>query len=69
MKYPTLYAPKRFEVYLEEHCLGSAGPDPNITGMRKKFYGDAPLVKCGRYVYRVTHDDYNIIKNGGFFCD
>lgn len=41
----------------------SAGPRPNITGMKKKFWGeDALCIKCGQYVYHVDFKTYNHFK-------
>ena len=38
----------------------SAGPRPNITGMKKHYWGeDAYCVKCGVYVYKVPASFYN----------
>lgn len=61
--YPTLNAPINWDFWLEERCLASAGPRASITGMRKKYWGDCPIVKCGQYIYRVTPEVYNTIKN------
>lgn len=37
----------------------NAGPYPNVTGMRKKFWGDkAALLRVGPYVYNVSPEDY-----------
>lgn len=34
----------------------SAGPRPNITGMKKQFWGmDACCIKVGSYVYKVPY--------------
>lgn len=34
----------------------SAGPHPNITGMKKQFWGmDACCIKIGAYVYKVPY--------------
>lgn len=34
--------------------IPSAGPHPNITGMRRLYYGlDARLVMCGPYLYNL----------------
>ena len=35
----------------------NAGPNPNITGMRKLYWGtDALIIRCGAYAYNVPHD-------------
>lgn len=35
----------------------------SITGMRKYFYGkDAPLVRSGSYIYKVTPEVYEQVK-------
>lgn len=41
-------------------AYGNAGPYPNITGMKEKYWGkDAFCVKCGAYVYNVPEEIYN----------
>lgn len=46
------YVPVRFAKSLENYP--SAGPYPNITGMRNKYWGqDAYIIRCGAYVYKV----------------
>lgn len=40
----------------------SAGPRPNITGMRNLYWGvDAPLIRVGVYVYKVPLKVYNMV--------
>ena len=37
----------------------NAGPHPNITGMRKLYWGkDAYLIKSGVYVYKVDYSTF-----------
>ena len=37
----------------------SAGPRPNITGMKNLYWGkDARCIKCGLYVYKVDQSTY-----------
>lgn len=37
----------------------SFGPNGNVAGMKKKYYGkDALLVRCGAYVYHVPANIY-----------
>ena len=44
--------------WLEEKCLASAGPHPNVCGMRNLYWGRASLiVKAGAYVYLISHTD------------
>lgn len=44
--------------WIEEHSLASAGPYPNITGMRNLYWGkEALIVKVGAYIYLMTHKD------------
>lgn len=44
--------------WLEEHCEASAGPHPNICGMRNIYWGRASLiVKAGAYIYLITCKD------------
>jgi hypothetical protein len=44
-------------------CLNrfpSAGPYPNITGMKKLYWGmDAYCLKLGAYVYHVDYETYS----------
>jgi len=44
-------------------CLGrfpSAGPRPNVTGMKKLYWGmDAYCIRVGSYVYHVDYDTYS----------
>lgn len=41
----------------------SAGPYPNITGMKKLYWGeDAYCVRCGVYVYKVDKTFYDNCK-------
>lgn len=49
----------KWVTWLEENCLASAGPRPNLCGMRRMYWGDkALIVKCGLYAYLITsHDD------------
>ena len=38
----------------------SAGPNPNIKGMRKLYWGDdACIIKCGSYAYKVPPNIFN----------
>lgn len=44
--------------WLEEHCLASAGPHPNLTGMRNLYWGrEALVVRSGAYLYLITSKD------------
>ena len=44
--------------WLEENCLASAGPHPNLTGMRNLYWGKSALVvKAGAYLYLITSMD------------
>lgn len=62
IRYPVKYVTK---AQLKYHNIGlchypSAGPNPNVTGMRKKYWGwDAALLRHGRYVYKVPPGVYN----------
>lgn len=44
-------------------CLGgfpSAGPNPNVTGMKKLYWGmDAYCLRVGSYVYHVDYATYS----------
>ena len=44
--------------WLEKNCQASAGPRPNIIGMRHKYWGNpALIVKAGLYIYLITSRD------------
>ena len=46
----TKTLPVKYKDMLNDY--GSAGPNPNISGMKQNFWGnDAYTVKCGSYVY------------------
>lgn len=62
-KGPTIYVPVKYRELVEECALASAGPRANITGMRKHYWGDAPLIRCGVYVYRVQYEDFYRFQN------
>lgn len=48
----TEYWPVSRRHELERRCLGSAGPNASISGMKKLYWGKgAHVVKCGRYIY------------------
>ncbi|MGN0130683.1 MAG: hypothetical protein ACI4CE_07345 [Methanomethylophilus alvi] len=44
--------------WLEDNCLASAGPYPNICGMRNIYWGRQSLiVKSGAYIYLIAPRD------------
>lgn len=44
--------------WLEEKCLASTGPYPNLTGMRNIYWGrQALIVKAGAYIYLIANKD------------
>lgn len=50
--HPTKTAPVKDQARFES--FPNAGPNPNITGMKEKFWGlDAYCIRCGAYVYKV----------------
>lgn len=59
---PCIYVPVRYLNHVEKYCLASAGPNANLTGMRNLYWGDAPVVKCGAYLYKVSYEGYDILK-------
>lgn len=59
----TIYVPVKYRAMVERYCLGSAGPYPNITGMRQQYWGNAPLIRCGAYVYRMDWNDFERFLN------
>lgn len=58
MDYPVLTVPKKHEAWVENHALASAGPRPNVTGMRRLWGADCPIIRCGQYIYRMYASDY-----------
>lgn len=56
----TLYIRKKDYNKILDKCP-SAGPYPNIAGMKKEYWGeDALCIKCGSYVYLVTEEIYRL---------
>ena len=54
----TIPSTKKNQDMLEK--FPSAGPHPNITGMKKQFWGeDALCIRCGVYVYKVDKATYD----------
>lgn len=41
-----------------KYCLASAGPYANVTGMRKIWGKNAPIIRCGQYLYLMTEAGY-----------
>lgn len=59
----TLIVPKKHSNRLDNVCQASAGPHPNITGMKKLYWGiDAKCVKSGPYLYLVNKEEYDFYK-------
>lgn len=56
---PSYYLSARYQKQLERVCEASAGPHGNLTGMRKLYWGDAPVIRCGAYLYKVSWNAYN----------
>ena len=56
-KYKTLRLPVKHRFLVSR--FPSAGPHPNVWGMKNKFYGmDSLCVMCGSYVYHVDAPTY-----------
>jgi len=65
VKYVTKKQLKRAGVYLDDYP--SCGPWPNVTGIRKKYYGlHAPLLRHGAYVYHVPQKIYDKFSHRGY---
>ena len=48
----------KWVMWLEENCIGSAGPRGSIVGMRRLFWGkEALVVKAGAYLYYLKRFD------------
>ena len=54
-KYTSVKNYKRLNL----EAFPSAGPYPNIAGMRSKYWGrNAYILKCGAYAYKVDSDTF-----------
>ena len=54
-KYKYVPSTPHNESILQEYP--NAGPYPNITGMRKLYWGaDALVIRCGAYAYNVPYE-------------
>lgn len=51
----TKRVPIKYKILLDG--IPNAGPNPNITGMKKHHYGvDSYCVMCGNYLYNLGKD-------------
>ena len=51
-------ADKGWFEYLSEHCLASSGWGGNLTGMRKLYWRNDPVIRCCNYLFRVDADTF-----------
>lgn len=61
-RYPVKYATKARlnKAGVNLSIYPSAGPRPNVTGMKRKFWGlDATCIRHGAYVYKVPYHIYD----------
>ena len=61
----TLYLSKKEAERLDIDLSGypSAGPRPNVSGMKKLFWGkDAYCIMQGQYVYKVPLSVYRLVR-------
>lgn len=54
----TATVKKEWFIWLCDHCEASSGKNGNLVGMRKKFWGDAPVIRCCGYLFKVTREDF-----------
>jgi len=55
-RYRTRYLSTRHPLAAQLDDCPSAGPHPNIAGMKNLYWGlDALCVRSGAYVYKVNH--------------
>ena len=55
----TVRIKKHWGHHLKLGSFPNAGPNPNITGMKKHYWGqNALIVKCGVYIYKVDAQTY-----------
>lgn len=61
-KYKYVKATERNQRILDKYCQASAGPCPNIKGMRKYGgWGNGFVVKCGSYAYLVRKEVFDMV--------
>lgn len=59
----TISAKKEWFKWLQERCYGSSGEGGSLIGMRRSFWGnEAYVVRCCRYLFRVSEKDFNYLK-------
>lgn len=59
-RYKYIRTTPRNERILEKYP--NAGPHPNITGMRRLYWGkDAFIIKCGVYAYNVPQEIFYML--------
>ena len=48
--------------YLQEHCLGSSGREGSLIGLRRSYWGkDAYVIRCNKYLFRVSEDVFKYV--------
>ena len=58
----TKRVPIKYKILLDG--IPNAGPNPNITGMKKHYYGvDSYCVMCGNYLYNLGNDITDVKTN------
>ena len=60
----TACAGKEWFSYLSEHCTGSSGWGGSLKGMRKQFWGNAYVVRCCGYLFRVERNIFTRVLQG-----
>ena len=59
----TISKSSPFAKSIENGDFASAGPNPNITGMKNLYWGkDAKCIRIGVYVYKVDDATYSNAK-------
>ena len=58
----TTTARREWFEFLSEHCTGSSGYGGSLAGMRKQFWGNAYVVRCCGYLFRVDYNVFSRIK-------
>ena len=58
MKKPVIYIPVKYRDKMRLDFFPSAGPRPNVAGMRRIYGENAFLVMCGSYLYNVPESIY-----------
>lgn len=57
----TARAGKEWFQWLCSHCEASGGRGRNLAGMRKQFWGNAYVIRCCGYLFKVGGIEWNYL--------